>query len=118
MCRLLQKAHFNANLDSRSCEISKRTSLIMLSMGAGAGGDAQYLFAEDILGYTRGHRPRHAKVYRNFRAEYDRLQQERIAAFSEFGADVRGGAYPDARHAVSITDAELEGFLRLLPPAN
>jgi hypothetical protein len=50
------------------------------------------LFAEDVLGYTRGHQPRHAKVYRNFRAEYDRLQQERIAAFKEFRADVETGA--------------------------
>ena len=72
-------------------EISKRTSLVLLSMGAGVGGDAQYLFAEDVLGYTRGHQPRHAKVYRNFRAEYDRLQQERIAAFKEFRADVETG---------------------------
>jgi 3-methyl-2-oxobutanoate hydroxymethyltransferase len=104
--------------DRVAAEISKRTSLIMLSMGAGAGGDAQYLFAEDVLGYTRGHRPRHAKVYRNFRAEHDRLQQERITAFSEFGADVKSGAYPEAQHVVSSADAELEGFLELLPPAN
>ena len=101
--------------DRVAAEISKRTSLIMLSMGAGPGGDAQYLFAEDVLGYTRGHRPRHAKVYRNFRAEYDRLQKERIAAFSEFGAEVKRGAYPQEQHVVSIADAELESFLKLLP---
>ena len=34
-----------------------------------------------MLGYTRGHKPRHAKTYRNFAAEYARLQSERIAAF-------------------------------------
>ncbi len=62
-------------------EISKRTSLFMVSMGAGTGGDCQYLFAEDMLGYNTGHVPRHAKTYRNFAAEYERLQQERIAAF-------------------------------------
>ena len=38
-----------------AAEISKRTSLVLLSMGAGAGADAQYLFAEDVLGYSRGH---------------------------------------------------------------
>ena len=70
--------------DRIAAEIAKRTSLLMLSMGAGTGGDAQYLFAEDVLGYTRGHRPRHAKVYRDFAAEYRRLQQERVAAFKEF----------------------------------
>jgi 3-methyl-2-oxobutanoate hydroxymethyltransferase len=98
-----------------AAEISKRTSLVLLSMGAGAGADAQYLFAEDVLGYTRGHRPRHAKVYRNFRAEYDRLQQERIAAFAEFKADVESGAYPEKRHALPIDEAELAEFLMGLP---
>jgi 3-methyl-2-oxobutanoate hydroxymethyltransferase len=38
--------------DRVATEIAKRTSLIMLSMGAGPGGDAQYLFAEDVLGST------------------------------------------------------------------
>jgi 3-methyl-2-oxobutanoate hydroxymethyltransferase len=98
-----------------AAEISRRTSLIMLSMGAGAGGDAQYLFAEDVLGYTRGHRPRHAKVYRNFRAEYERLQQERIAAFREYKADVDTGRYPAPEHTVAIEDAEFDAFMKRLP---
>lgn len=101
--------------DRVAAEISKRTSLIMLSMGAGPGGDAQYLFAEDVLGYTRGHRPRHAKVYRNFRAEYDRLQAERIAAFKEFRSDVETGAYPEPKHLVPIEDGEFAAFLKQLP---
>jgi 3-methyl-2-oxobutanoate hydroxymethyltransferase len=102
--------------DRVATEICKRTSLIMLSMGAGTGGDAQYLFAEDVLGYTRGHQPRHAKVYRNFRAEYERLQNERIAAFKEFKADVDSGAYPRPHHLVPIADAEFDAFLAQLPP--
>ena len=94
--------------------ISKRTSLFMLSMGAGAGCDAQYLFAEDVLGANRGHMPRHSKVYRNFAAEYDRLQQERIAAFSEYAADVESGAYPQEKHIVRMPPAELDAFLARL----
>ncbi len=101
--------------DRVAAEISKRTSLIMLSMGAGPGGDAQYLFAEDVLGYTRGHQPRHAKVYRNFRSEYERLQKERVAAFKEFKADVDGGVYPGPEHLVPITDKEFAAFLKQLP---
>jgi 3-methyl-2-oxobutanoate hydroxymethyltransferase len=91
--------------------ISKRTSLIMLSMGAGTGCDAQYLFAEDILGTNRGHMPRHSKVYRNFAAEYDRLQAERIAAFKEFIADVNSLAYPEEKHIVRMPPDELSTFL-------
>lgn len=90
--------------------ISQRTSLFMLSMGAGTGCDAQYLFAEDILGTNRGHMPRHSKVYRNFAAEYDRLQQERVAAFSEFVADVNTKAYPEDRHIVRMAPEELKKF--------
>ena len=91
--------------------ISKRTSLFLLSMGAGTGCDAQYLFAEDILGANRGHMPRHSKVYRNFAAEYDRLQQERIAAFKEYVADVESRAYPEERHIVRMPPDELKAFL-------
>jgi 3-methyl-2-oxobutanoate hydroxymethyltransferase len=95
-------------------EISKRTSLILMSMGAGSGCDAQYLFAEDVLGYTRGHQPRHAKAYRNFRAELDRLQRERIAAFREFRADVESSAFPEDKHLVPIAEDAFEAFLRAL----
>ncbi len=101
--------------DRVAAEICKRTSLVMLSMGAGVGGDAQYLFAEDVLGYTRVHKPRHAKVYRDFRSEYERLQRERIAAFMEFKADVDTGAYPGGEHLVPIDDAEFAAFMKQLP---
>lgn len=90
--------------------ISSRTSLFMISMGAGSGCDAQYLFAEDVLGANRGHMPRHSKVYRNFAAEHDRLQQERIAAFREFAADVETHAFPEDRHIVRMPPAELAKF--------
>ena len=72
-------------------EISRRVNILLWSMGAGPGCDVQYLFSEHILGENRGHLPRHTKVYRNFAAEFDRLQQEPIAAYREFIADVASG---------------------------
>jgi len=95
-------------------EISKRVNLLLWSMGAGPGCDAQYLFAEDILGTNRGHMPRHSKVYRNFATEFDRLQRERVAAFSEYIADVRSGSYPEEKHIVRMAIAELETFKKNL----
>lgn len=91
--------------------LSKNSSLIMLGMGGGPGADAQYLFAEDVLGHTDGHKPRHAKTYRNFAAEFAKLQQERIAAFGEYIADVRSGAYPAPEHNVTMDDAEFDAFM-------
>jgi 3-methyl-2-oxobutanoate hydroxymethyltransferase len=80
-------------------------------MGAGAGCDAQYLFANDILGYTEGHVPRHARTYRDFGSEYARLQCERIAAFTEYAADVASGAFPEDRHLLRMDPRELEKFI-------
>ncbi len=95
-------------------EISRRVGILLWSMGAGPGCDAQYLFAEDILGTNRGHMPRHSKVYRNFAAEYDRLQVERVAAFQEFRADVASGNYPEDRHVLHMAADELAEFRKSL----
>lgn len=97
-----------------AAEISRRTSLVMFSMGAGSGCDAMYLFAEDILGETRGHRPRHAKVYRDFAAEHERLQRERVEAFREFRADVGSGQYPEPAHDVPVDGEVLRAFVAYL----
>jgi 3-methyl-2-oxobutanoate hydroxymethyltransferase len=61
--------------------------------------------------------PRHSKVYRNFAAEYDRLQQERVAAFSEYVADVAGKAYPEEKHIVRMDPAEFDKFIRKVDAA-
>lgn len=97
-------------------EISRRVGILLWSMGSGPGCDVQYLFSEDILGENRGHLPRHAKVYRNFAAEQDRLQRERVAAFGEFIADVTSGAYPEDRHVVAMEPAEYAAFLHKIGP--
>jgi 3-methyl-2-oxobutanoate hydroxymethyltransferase len=94
--------------------ICQRTSLFLISMGAGTGCDAQYLFAEDVLGTNRGHMPRHSKVYRNFAKEHDRLQEERVKAFKEFVADCDSGAYPEEKHIVRMDPKELKGFMKRL----
>lgn len=91
-------------------EISKRVNILLWSMGSGAGCDAQYLFASDILGYTEGHVPRHSKIYRDFAGEYARLQAERAAAFGEFVSDVNSGAYPEEKHLVRMAPEELSAF--------
>jgi hypothetical protein len=99
-------------------EIARRTPLILLSMGSGRDADAQYLFAEGVLGSTRGHRPRHAKTYRNFAAEFESPQKMRVEAFTEFKADADSGAYPEAKHIVGIADEEFascRGRLSLPP---
>lgn len=99
-------------------EISHRMDRLLLwSMGSGAGCDAQYLFAMDILGEHRGKIPRHSKVYRNFAAEYDRLQRERVSAFAEFRKDVESGSFPEDRYILRMDSAELTQFRQRLESA-
>jgi 3-methyl-2-oxobutanoate hydroxymethyltransferase len=95
-------------------EISKRTRILVWSMGAGAGCDAQYLYSNDILGYTDGHIPRHAKIYRDFKGEFERLQNERVRAFKEFVEDVNNGNFPEETHLVRMQKGELAKFRELL----
>ena len=100
--------------DRVAAEVARRSPLILLGMGAGPHADAQYLFAEDVLGCTRGHKPRHARSYADFAAEYDRLQQMRIDAFAAFRAEVDSGAYPAPQHVVPIADEEFDLLLAAL----
>ena len=92
-------------------EIAKRVGILLWSMGAGAGCDAQYLFANDILSYTHIHVPRHSKTYRDFAKQYARLQDERVAAFLEFATEVAQRSYPEERYILHMVPAELDGFL-------
>jgi 3-methyl-2-oxobutanoate hydroxymethyltransferase len=79
-------------------------------MGAGPAGHAQYLFSDDVLGQNRGHVPRHARVYANLAAEYDRLQTLRIEAMRAYATDVHGGAYPSAEYLVEAERDVVQAF--------
>ena len=81
--------------------------MILMSLGSGDGCDTQFLFSDDILGDYDERLPRHAKAYRNFAAEHRRLQQERIAAFREYIADVKEGRFPERGHLVEMDEEVL-----------
>lgn len=98
-----------------TAEISKRTSLFMVSMGGGKGGDCQYLFACDVLGYNAGHVPRHSKKYADLEAEYARIQDIRINAFKSFVDEVQSGAWPTSEFIVGAPKPEMDAFKKLLP---
>lgn len=95
--------------------LSSRTTLILMSLGSGTGCDTQFLFSDDILGEYDDRLPRHAKAYRHFVEEYRRLQEERIAAFSEYVADVKEGRFPETAHLIAMEKTEFEEFKRSIP---
>ena len=93
--------------------ITQKVKIMTLSMGSGSGCDGQYLFANDVLGYTSVHMPRHSRVYKNFKNEYERLQSERIDAFKSFHDDTINKKFDDPKITVGIEDQEYEKFLKL-----
>ena len=98
--------------------VTQKVDIMTLSMGSGSGCDGQYLFANDVLGYTKGHIPRHARVYRDFKAEYEKLQRERVAAFKEFHEDTVNKNFNDPKITVGIDDEEYDKFLELAEKIN
>jgi len=94
--------------------ISKKVQPTVMSMGSGPGCDVEYVFGCDILGTTKGRIPRHAKKYRDFQIEFDRLQRERENAFQEFYNDVQTGVFPEKKNIVEINEKELDIFLNNL----
>ena len=84
--------------------LCSRTRMLLMSLGSGPGCDTQFLFSDDILGDYDERLPRHAKAYRNFLEEHRRLQRERIAAFSEYAADVKEGRFPARSNLIEMPD--------------
>jgi 3-methyl-2-oxobutanoate hydroxymethyltransferase len=92
-------------------EISRRTSLVTSSIGAGSGGDIQFMFAEDILGNHEPPFPRHTKQYRNLFKMEQAIQAERVGGFRDYIHDVKNGSFPGSEHIVKAPQGLIEQFL-------
>jgi 3-methyl-2-oxobutanoate hydroxymethyltransferase len=92
--------------------LSSKTTMLLMSLGSGTGCDTQFLFSDDILGDYDERLPKHAKAYRNFFAENQRLQNERTAAFSEYIRDVKEGNFPDDSNLINMNDELLQEAIR------
>lgn len=92
-------------------EITSRTRLVTSSIGAGSGGDIQFMFAEDILGNHAPPFPRHTKQYRNLYKMEQAMQVERVEGFRDYIDDVKSGNFPGPNHIVSTPEGLIAQFL-------
>ena len=99
-------------------EITKMTSLVTISIGSGNAADAQFLFAEDILGQSQIQFPRHAKKYANFEKLMQKIQNERINAFREFNSEVKKNKFPSKKNLITIEKKELMNFKKYIANQN
>ena len=75
-------------------EISKRTDIVTVSLGAGKKADVMYLFMEDICGDTEN-LPRHSKAYGNLLKLRNEIKLERGRALKAFKKDTMSGKFPE-----------------------
>ena len=95
-------------------ELSSRTSLVTISIGSGNGCDVQFLFADDILGASKGPFPRHSKQYCNLFKEAQRIQKIRVNAFKDFIDEVNTNIFPSNKFEVEVTEEFVERFCNYL----
>ena len=99
-------------------EISRRTTLLTSSIGAGGGGDIQFVFAADILGNDPPPYPRHSKQYRQLFKMKEEMQAERVAGFQEFIDDVQQGRFPGPAHVIDAPDDLIKTFINTVDREN
>ena len=96
-------------------EISKHTSLVLNSLGAGSGGDVIFLFFEDICGETKDIKiPRHAKSWGNGKKILEQLNKERSKSIANFNNDVDNNKFRNNEHSISMNDGELDLLINQL----
>lgn len=90
-----------------AAEITKRTKMLVFSMGSGPDCDGQFIFSEDLMGTNGGHYPRHSITYSN-------LLQDAVRALGQYREDVVSGAYPAPKHCIKMKNDEFAKFMDLL----
>jgi 3-methyl-2-oxobutanoate hydroxymethyltransferase len=90
-----------------AAEITRRTKMLVFSMGSGPDCDGQFLFSEDLMGTHDGHYPRHSVTYAH-------LMKDAVRVLSQYREDVLTGAYPTARHSIKIKDEEFDRFIEAI----
>lgn len=84
-------------------EIAKRTSLSVISLGSGPGGDIDYLFQSDICGETET-RPRHARAFADLYSMQKAVDAERLKALKAYRQAVQEGSFPGEGEIIAVRD--------------
>jgi 3-methyl-2-oxobutanoate hydroxymethyltransferase len=85
--------------------ISKRLTIPVIGIGAGAGCDGQILVTHDLLGLFDRFTPSFVKKYANLFGEMER-------AFKEYIADVKERRFPAAEHSNSMDPQAFRDLMR------
>ena len=93
--------------------ITPLTSMSIISLGSGGGGDIDYLFQEDICGLNPN-LPRHGKAFGDLTPLYEEIAAQRRAALSAYRQACTAGNFPTAECSIAMPEQEKELFLNEL----
>ena len=91
--------------------ITKKVSLLTLSMGSGPNCDVEFLFIQDVIGTNTDRVPRHAKVFKDTNKSYEKLLDDTVEGLKNFIDDVKTKKFPTSSNIVQIKDEEFEKLL-------
>ena len=94
-------------------EISKRTSVITVSLGSGNGADVDYLFMEDICGDSENP-PRHARAFGNVSALRKQIELERVKALKAFRAAAANNEFPSDAETVKVDQCVVDELIEAI----
>ncbi len=77
------------------------------SIGAGVEADGQLMISSDVLGIFQAFTPKFVKKYEN-------LGKRIVDAFSQYAADVRGGAFPAEEHTYKMVEGEFDKLCEMM----
>ena len=86
--------------------VSKKLTIPTIGIGAGAGCDGQVLVYQDMLGMSGDFVPKFVKQYAN-------VGEIMMKAFGDYKSEVKGGAFPEAKHSFIKSDCSDEFLAEL-----
>jgi 3-methyl-2-oxobutanoate hydroxymethyltransferase len=84
-----------------AARVTQEVSIPTIGIGAGPSCDGQVLVCTDLLGMSRGHRPKFAK-------RYAELGDAIVGAVRAYVDEVRTGAFPAKEHTYKANAARRE----------
>ena len=87
--------------------ITKRLSIPVLSIGAGAECDGQLLIVSDLIGQIQAFTPKFVKKYADVAGVVTN-------ALKEYASEVKAGEFPKDEHCYHMIEGEAEKFEALI----
>jgi len=105
-----------------AAEITRRTSLLVMSLWSGPDCDGQFLYSSDLLGTFENRYPGLARPYEGpyprHARQYADLHAAAVRAFEAFVADVQTGEFPAPGNLARVADDVVQGFVAAMESIN